>query len=203
MVDSLFTVLSSLHSLESFGSVVELYGEWTVFLGVFLTGETAVLISFMLSGAGIIPYPTVLLLCILATLAADLFWFLFGSIIAKKSKVQVVEAKLAKPIETFLDKKFAGKVFLPLLLFKFFIGTRLLVILYLARKKVSFIRFFIYDLLSVFIYLLALSFVASQLTWLAASLAPSHALSVIFLIAIIFVWSFSRLTRYFFTKRLS
>ncbi len=133
------------------------YGGFAVFVSVFLTGETAIFIAFMLAEQGTLPFELVFISATLATLLADLFWFTAGRYFPERWLPARLKHSLVMPLEKVFTDLFRGQQFLPILLLKFFIGTRIVVLIYFARQKISLLRFFIYNTLSIVFFLTVLA----------------------------------------------
>ncbi|MCA9360621.1 hypothetical protein KC730_01880, partial [Candidatus Kaiserbacteria bacterium] len=86
--------------------------------------------------------------------------------------------KFLSPVNSFLEKIIGGRFFSSLLLLKFLIGIRLILILHLARYPISWVRFILYDILGTLIYILILASISVYLSKFITSAIPAfHSLT--------------------------
>jgi membrane protein DedA with SNARE-associated domain len=147
-------------NIELFGALgnhvailFETYGELSVALGAFLLGEIAILTAFILSAQGLLSFEMVFVFSIIGFLCADLFWYLFGRFILTFLHQWERYEKAAAPVEKFLHHTVGRHLFLSLIFIKFLYGARLIVMVYLALKKVPFRVFVLFDTLGLIIFI--------------------------------------------------
>lgn len=120
-----------------------------VFLGAALFGETVIISSAFLAAKGVFSLASVFSLTFLGTIVSDSIWFYFGSNIINFSR----KSEKYKDYILKIEKITGNKTFLALLFIKFLYGTRILTIIYLSIKRISFIRFLIFNTLGTLIWL--------------------------------------------------
>jgi membrane-associated protein len=144
--------------IDTLISLLQGFGGLTIFFGVFLFGEVVIFFSILFTQQSSLELWVVFMASVLGLLTADTLWFLIGRYFSPKLVPNFIRHKLLYPVSIFLDTYTKDKIFLSLLFFKFFIGTRLAFVLYLSRQpEVSFIKFIIYDLVGTVIYITFLS----------------------------------------------
>jgi membrane protein DedA with SNARE-associated domain len=128
-----------LELLNSFGWLVSYFAP-------FIGGENAVLIMSFLSAQGILPLAVVVFFSFLAMITLDSIWFF---IVKSKRVTKIKESeKISKynlRLEARLEKVTNKQDILILLLSKILIGTRILIIIYLSLKKMSYKKFMLYN----------------------------------------------------------
>jgi len=124
-----------------------------ILIGSFLFGETVILSAAFLAGQGVWPVGNVFLLALAGTLISDILWFLLGNSILHNSDRWKKYEKEHQHFLTKLEKITGRKPFLSLLFIKFLYGTRILTILYLAVRKVTFAKFFVFGFFGTLIWL--------------------------------------------------
>lgn len=140
---------------------LQAYERLVIFIGTLLWGDEVVYILSFLSGIGLVSVFNILIFGFLGNAGCDVFYFsifrmkLFPKLIDKIRRKQ--EKKEAKKV----IKKESRHLFFLLLLSKFFMGTRLVTLFYVAgRKDLSVRKFFLYNSLAVILWM---SFVLSVL----------------------------------------
>lgn len=137
--------------------------ELTIFFTTFLFGDEMVYFFSFLAGQGIFKLYHVIIFSILGNGLCDLFWFLVArsnvlswlmGCVVPKSKKNVSEEKL-------IEKKYKKNHLFMLIASKFFYGTRLLTIFYVAKKEKSFLKIFFINSLAVFIWVIVVASVLS------------------------------------------
>ncbi len=192
--------LTLIDNSVSMSELLILYGGWFVFLAVFFTGETAVLASFVLVEQGKLSFGLVWVVALLATLCADMFWFMMGRFFPTPRITNRVSNKMFTAVQQFLDKVIQKRFFIMILCMKFFIGTRLLVILYCARSSISTTRFVVYNSISTGIYIAVLSGLGLLLSEILSKLFHSNNSEVFTIAAIIIVVCLVAVTNVFGKK---
>lgn len=135
----------------------EIYGLYMVFVGTFLTGEIAILTSFIMSAQGWFASPYVFICAVLGTLAADFFWFSIGRLFPARIQ-RLALFKVLSESSIFKLQMRIQNYALILLIMKYLYGLRWITIVYLsALNKVSVREFVVYDLLGTIIFVLSLA----------------------------------------------
>ena len=135
---------------------------------------------------------------------SDILWFRFAKRIFGKTRRWNAKSLKDKKIILAIEKLSSNKTFLMLLYTKFLYGTRLITILHLSSRKISFRSFFLFNIISAVIWL----FVVIPLGWLAgmgvinllpAFSAVGYSFIAVFLTIAIFqttsIWTMRRLAR--------
>jgi len=134
------------------------------FLGALLGGEETILVITTFSAQGFIPFWTVAIFSFLGTIVSDTLWFfagktpLYGKFISHRSFKNGYR-KLVKTMDTV----FRGNYFMALLATKFLYGARIITIMYISKKDISFFLFTMYNSLTTIIWL----FVILTIGWFA------------------------------------
>lgn len=116
-----------------------------IFMGAFIFGETIIITAAFLATQGWWSLWTVFYISLLATVISDCVWFFAGYyVFEKKQWFKKYEHKYQKVVH-FLDKKVGNRPYRGLLIVKFLYGTRILTIIYLARRRVNFWKFLFFD----------------------------------------------------------
>lgn len=143
--------------------ILSLYQLPAIFLGAFFFGETIIITAAFLSAQGIWTPMNVFWLSLAGTIMSDSLWFFFGQYILnithRWERYKSQNEKLLARLERITGKR----PFLSLLFIKFLYGTRILTIIYLSVRKISFSSFFIFDLLGSTLWLI----VIVAIGWLA------------------------------------
>lgn len=114
-------------------------------LGAIVGGEETILVISALSAGGALSFPLLLVMSFLGTMISDSGWFYFGRIFTNWiERKESLYARL-QMIERFTHRVTNGNDFLALLMTKFLYGTRLMMIFYLARKRMSYRQFIRYN----------------------------------------------------------
>lgn len=139
--------------------------DWLVsYIAPFFGGENAVLFMAFLSAQGILPISIVIVFSFLAMITLDSIWFFIVKTkgfnkLKNWQKISKQTIALEKRIERISSKQ---DIFI-LLISKILIGTRILIIVYLSMKKMSYRRFFAFNFLPTLLWAGILSLVG----WLA------------------------------------
>jgi membrane protein DedA with SNARE-associated domain len=139
-------------------SILSLYQLPAIFIGAFFFGETVIITAAFLSAKGVWSPVNVFWLAFLGTILSDSLWFIGGryflTIIHRWEKYQHKYGKFIKGLEKVSGKR----PFLVLLFIKFLYGTRILTIIYLSVRKISFLSFLIFDALGAILWLAVMIF---------------------------------------------
>jgi membrane protein DedA with SNARE-associated domain len=131
-----------------------------IFLGAAFGGEVAVISLAFLAAQGVFPFPSYLGIAFLGTLFSDSIWFILGR---TKTAEKIVDHKYAKKtivvIFEAIKKISKGNHLFAFIFAKFLIGTRIVVIFYISKTKIAFLKFIKNDLLAIFIWLSILSLI--------------------------------------------
>lgn len=127
-----------------------------LFFGGFFFGETVIIPAAFLAGQDILSLTEVFWITYLGTVIADTLWFLAGPFVWRFLHRFKGISTRSESVMARLDLLYANLPFRALLVSKFVYGTRILTIIYLSLEKVSTVRFLIMNLLSTFIWLVAI-----------------------------------------------
>lgn len=165
-----------LHLDSWFATIVE-SGNTTaivIFTSIFFAGETAVLASISMARANEIALLAVFFLAVCAFLVADIFWFVVCRYIPTTYIPSALQDKVFSRTGKILHSLTDKELLLFLTSFKFFIGFRLATIVCLARTKISFFRFLLYDIIGTLFYLSVLTLVGGVFGEFVALYMPQH-----------------------------
>lgn len=170
------------------------HGMLMVFLGAFLSGELAILTSFVLAGQGVIAFDVAFVFSMLGILLADVFWYATARMFAVPQKIQRLFKHSLGSIEPILDQIIHKRLLSALVFVKVLIGFRLAAIVYVAKKMIPFIHFFVSDVIGTFFFtsILALAGYTTGkgiLNLLPAFKTASTVLSVVVLLILMFLVS--------------
>lgn len=160
------------------------------FVGAFVGGEETILVISALAAGGLLSFTPLLAMSFLGTMASDMLWFLFGVRFASWLETKPRMHEKFVVIERFIEEKTKGRDMLALLITKFLYGTRLITIFYLARKKMPFRVFFVYNVLVTALWsvvVCVLGWMAGQgVSWIATAFGNvTFALSVLIIVGIV------------------
>jgi membrane protein DedA with SNARE-associated domain len=130
------------------------------FLSPILGGENAVIFVAFLSSQGFLSLWIVFFFSFLGMMAIDSIWFFITKTkYFKKLKNWKKISKKYLQVEEHIQKITRNKDVLLLLIAKILIGTRILIIIYLSSKKVSFKKFIFYNSIPTLIWAGLLCFI--------------------------------------------
>jgi len=145
----------------------------SVFFGTFLLGDEMVYFFAFLSGAGLIKLWIVIIFSILGNGSCDIFWFFvakYDYLKRFRKLIKKTEEKKFKKEEKILEALSEKKLYFTLLLSKFFYGTRLLTIFYVAKKEKKLSKIIFYNTIAVITWVVLVSFVMFYIgKWTAIS----------------------------------
>lgn len=129
------------------------------FIAPFIAGELGVITIAFFSGIGIFPLWTIIIFSFFGMIVLDSIWF---SIVRnrqfeklkKNKKIFTKYQNLEKRIEKFSNKSDLIILFISKLL----IGTRILIIIYISLRKMSFKKFLLVDSIPTFLWALTLGY---------------------------------------------
>lgn len=127
-----------------------------IFIGSFFFGESVIITAAFLAGQGIWSVQAVFWLALIGTIVSDSIWFLFGQSIIRSLKYW---QRMLSKYEQYLQKieRLTGnKPFLALLFIKFLYGTRILTILYMSVRKMSYGRFLLFNTIGTIFWLVTM-----------------------------------------------
>lgn len=145
-----------LHSHTFLGALLTTYHLPGIFLGTFFFGETVVITATVLAAHGYWSLTDVFVWSFAGTVTSDATWFLFGRHLHRLVPAPGGPASMRRRLLTRLDRLAGRRPFVALLFTKFLYGTRILVILYLAVKKLGFRTFVLFDSLGTVLWLAVL-----------------------------------------------
>lgn len=175
------------------------YGAITLFLGAFFFGETVVLTAIFLAFRGAWSLEEVFWYSFFGTIVSDAMWFYFGTQISRffdfvaRKFFRREKAPDATRFITILDKIAGRRPYLVLLFVKFLYGTRILTILYLARKKLSFWYFSFFNICGTVVWLAVLflfGYVAGEYILFFVPYLEKFQYSLSILIAVVLFFKF-------------
>lgn len=135
----------------------------STYLGTMIFNEGAILTVFSLSiNGGWYYYAGVVFVVVLGVLSNDLLLYAIGHFGSKKfCRAYEIKADESQAVKTIFQKIFFRNIFLTLLFIKFFFGVRLILTLYLiTRKKIPFVKYFLYSLCGIILYVGVLSVIS-------------------------------------------
>lgn len=154
----LYTYLTSFESGTVFLlSALQDFGLIALVISVFLLGEFVIVTALILTQQGVLSVFDVVIASLIGTLLADAFWFGVGRHRPQRFTPPILKRYFLQPTNDLLDRIILGRYFIALLIFSFFIGTRLMILLYLSQKPISWLRFIVYDAIGTLLYILVFS----------------------------------------------
>lgn len=160
------------------------------FLGAVLGGEETILIMSALAAGGTLTFTEIFLLSYSGTIVSDWLWFLFGMRFASwLDRRPRIHAKL-ETVAGFVRSITRGRHFVALLITKFLYGTRIIMIFYLAKERLSFTRFSAYNAAVTGLWALVICsigwFAGKGVTWIERAFSSvSLALGILLLFVIV------------------
>lgn len=133
-----------------------------VFAGAFFLGESVILIAFFLTSQGLLVPAEVFAISLIGTVSSDSLWYVLGKQHDRLEKKSRTYANRFERIRTLVTS-FSHSPARVLLFIKFFYGTRVLIILYLAATGTPFRTFLLYNSIGTIIWLLVLILLGSLL----------------------------------------
>ncbi len=130
------------------------------FVAPFLGGEIAVLAVAFFAGQSVFPLWHVMLGSFAGMVVLDSFWFMVPrSPLGNKLKTWGRNFERYRDVESKIESISGKHDVLILLISKVLVGTRILILTYLALRKISFVRFTLYNSLANFLWAIALGYV--------------------------------------------
>lgn len=175
------------------------YGPITLFLGAFFFGETVILTAIFLAFRGAWSLEEVFWYSFFGTIISDSIWFFFGTQISRffdflaKKFFYREQAPDTSRFVAVLDRVAGKRPYLVLLFVKFLYGTRILTILYLARRRMSFFRFSVFNVGGTVVWLvtlLLLGYVAGQYIIFFVPYLEKFQYSLSILVAVVLFFKF-------------
>lgn len=169
-----------LSSLDIIGALLptslDQYTVLAVIFTVFFLGEYAIVAAVMVSQQGLLDLPEVIIASLIGTLCADLFWFGVGRHFPAKTIPAGIRKRLFSPVDQALSSLIRGRktTIVALFLLRFLMGARLLIILHLARSHLTWLQFFLNNLIGTIFYLIILTAVGIQLAQAADLVSPAY-----------------------------
>lgn len=177
-----------------------------VFFGAAFGGELALFAIAFLTAQGVLSLFSLVTLSFLGTFSSDILWFLLGRTVMIK---KIISSRYANGAISILvqavDRVSRGNRFLALIIAKFLVGTRILLIMYVSKTDLGLRRFIHYDAIAVLLWLaviIPIGFVSGLgFTYLAEIFNNLYIeigliLFILFIVVIIRIW-FERI----FTKK--
>lgn len=161
------------------------------FLAPFLSGENGTVLLAFISAQGYFPLWILLIFSFIGMLTLDSFWFLMTRTrYFEKLKKWLRISNKYKSIEKRIEKMTGGKDIFILLLSKILIGTRILIIIYLSARKLTYRKFIFYNSISTFIWaaiLCGLGWLAGKGFYTLAQVEGGLKWAMVFLIGVIII----------------
>jgi len=152
-------------SIDFLANLLISYQAVAIFLGAFFFGETVIITSAFLAVQGLWSIKIVFWLALVGTVVSDALWFFFGHYLFVKFKRWQEKREKYDKFLLKLEKLTGQKPFLMLLFIKFLYGTRILTIIYLSFRRMSFWTFLLFNTLGTILWLvviLSLGWFSSQ-----------------------------------------
>lgn len=189
-----------------FIDILATYQVPAAFAGAFFFGETVVMTAAYLAAQLDWSIPPLFLAALLGTLAADSAWYYGGTRLAgwmqARPRWQTYQEKHAAEITA--TKRLVGeKPFRALLYIKFLYGTRILMILYLSWREVSWKKFLLYDAIGTTAWLVVIMGIGYLAGRGIANLIPAVQTTGFILLGLAIVIIGSRLFSIWITKRIT
>ncbi len=177
-----------------------------VFLGAGFGGEFGLISLAFLAAHKVFPLIPFLIVSFLGTMSSDTLWFLWGKTkLAGKIISHRYTAGTVSVIMEAIRKISRGNHLLALILAKFLVGTRILVIMYVSKTNIAFKKFILPDLVAILIWLITLTSIGYLsglgFAYISKMLKNIYAgigfiILIVFIIIIIQIW----LKRFFLKK---
>lgn len=125
-----------------------------IFFAAGFGGELAIITLGFLSAQGVFPLASFASVAFLGTLSADMLWFWMGkTVIVNKILSHKYTNSTVVLISEAIKKVSGGNHLLAMIFAKFLVGTRAVLIMYVAKTGISFKKFVLYNGISVLIWL--------------------------------------------------
>lgn len=176
-----------------------------VFLGAAFGGEVAMITLAFLTAQGIFSFYPFLFISFCGTFSSDILWFLLGKTNAADRFLSHRYTKT--PVSVIIEavrRISKGSDFVALLLANFMLASRIILIMYVSKRNLSFIKFLYYEAFAVTLWLIAvisIGFVSGLgYTYLAEIfnnlyVATGFILLTMFAVIMVQVWLEKRFTK--------
>lgn len=121
-----------------------------------LAGETVVLASVVVATQGEWPLGQVVLWCLLGTVASDTVWFSLAGTAGKRLRSVREPGARQQRVMDWLRRRTGERPYVALLFVKFLYGSRVLMLVYLATRRVPLRLFLLYDIAGTILWLAVL-----------------------------------------------
>lgn len=126
-----------------------------IFLGAAFGGELVLLALAFLAAQDVFSLHILVILSFLGTIFSDTMWFLFGrTVFIKKMTTYRYAENTISVINKVVSRLSKGNHLIALIIAKFLIGTRVLMMMYIGTQSIKFKHFIKYDLIATFVWLL-------------------------------------------------
>lgn len=164
-----------------------------VFFAVFLLGESAVIAVVVAARQGFMDLNTVLIIAIIGTFLADVFWLLVGRYTPQHMLPKKLKQNVLAPINILLAKLVDKNLFLTFVFLKFLITIRLPLLLHLSRYKISWLRLLTYDFIGTLIFISTITLISIKFeNFIAENLHASSIITYV-LAGVVLLFIISRL----------
>jgi membrane protein DedA with SNARE-associated domain len=129
--------------------IVEIFMAYPIlvsYLGGLIVAEEGIIVLGVMSGQGVFDWWIVLLFGFLGLTTIDIVWFWSGRVrqLAHLKRIKFVYNNYLRAVN-FMHQYSKGNDFFLILTSKFVYGTRIAVLMYMGRRKLSFYKFFLYN----------------------------------------------------------
>ena len=149
-----------------------------------ITGETVVLASIVVAVSGSWSLPEVVLWLFVGTWLSDAVWFWFAGIAHRRLLATRELGPRQQRVMDWLRRHSGERPYLALLFIKFMYGSRFLMLVYLATRRVSFAKFLLYNGIGTAIWLAVLVPIGIAVSHGLISAADAGRLDVVALIVV-------------------
>lgn len=135
----------SLPTVDATAAWLSDYPAVLVLLLITVTGEVVVLGAVIVAVHGSWSLAEVVVWCFLGTIASDLAWFRLAGAVDRRWGHRLEGSPRSQALMAWLRQRTGHRPWLALLLVKFLYGTRFLMIVYVATRRIPSHRFVVYD----------------------------------------------------------
>ncbi|MEK7219113.1 MAG: VTT domain-containing protein [Patescibacteria group bacterium] len=176
-----------------------------IFLGAAFGGELVLLALGFLAAHNIVSVLPLIIFSFLGTFFSDTLWFFLGrTAIVKRMVMHRYANTTISVINKAIERVSKGSNLIALIIAKFLVGTRILLMMYVGTKIVKFKNFIYYDMIAISLWLVVvipIGFISGLgFTYLASILENIYAavgfiLLIIFLAIMLEIWLKNRFTK--------
>ncbi|MBP9711963.1 MAG: hypothetical protein KBD55_02945 [Candidatus Pacebacteria bacterium] len=127
-----------------------------IFVGAAFGGEVVMISLSFLAAQGLFPFTPFVIVSFLGTYSSDILWFVLGRTdIADRFFSHRYTNGTVSMITEAVRRISRGSDFIALLLANFMLASRVILIMYVSKKKINFIKFLCYEAIAVSLWLVA------------------------------------------------